>query len=241
LAIEKYGHENITREILFQGKCTREELDKLEVDFITKFNTFKKEGGNGYNLTSGGGSKKVISEETRQKIRDSLKKCVRDKNPRKRAEDQKLDKYISSTHPADGKEGYRVEHPKCKSKSFLSKKDSMEEKLAKAEDFVRKLEAGDVDIPVRIKIEKPKYVYAIKNGWTIRVKDVCVASFQNSSFTVDENMEKVKEHLEKIKLDGTLEKYIRGEIKPNSGKKRGGLSKNETTDKYGEFRGRKTI
>jgi group I intron endonuclease len=83
-AIRKYGEENFSCELL--QECERSELDKLEKEYITKYNSLFP---NGYNLTEGGKgalyvsviennklSKKTEeykhSEETKAKIKERL-------------------------------------------------------------------------------------------------------------------------------------------------------------------------
>lgn len=66
-AIRKYGRENFDWEIL--NKCnTIEELNKLEIYFIKKFNTF----GGGYNLSTGGRNA-IASVEMRKKVSEANK------------------------------------------------------------------------------------------------------------------------------------------------------------------------
>ena len=64
-AIKKYGFENFTVEILADN-LTKEEADRLEVFYISFFNSINPEYG--YNLSSGGSSP-IPSEETREKMR----------------------------------------------------------------------------------------------------------------------------------------------------------------------------
>ena len=68
-AIKKYGKASFTYEILHDG-IIPEFLDDLEIEAITKFNTVAP---NGYNLTTGGNSGGLPSEQTRRKISEALK------------------------------------------------------------------------------------------------------------------------------------------------------------------------
>lgn len=52
----KYGIENHTFEVLEKGEFTKEELNKLEKEYIVKYNSFRKLNKLGMNLTSGGDS-----------------------------------------------------------------------------------------------------------------------------------------------------------------------------------------
>ena len=63
-ALKKYGFDNFEWSILHE--CTNiDELNSLETYYIEKYDTFD----NGYNLTTGGELKKIISEESKQVMR----------------------------------------------------------------------------------------------------------------------------------------------------------------------------
>ena len=66
----KYGIENHTFEVLEKGEFTKEELNKLEKEYIVKYNSFRKLNKLGMNLTSGGDS---------VEFDDSVKKKMSDK------------------------------------------------------------------------------------------------------------------------------------------------------------------
>lgn len=51
IACKKYGLENFSHEILWEGECSEEELSNLEKLYIEQYNSFIP---NGYNLTIGG-------------------------------------------------------------------------------------------------------------------------------------------------------------------------------------------
>lgn len=86
-AIRKYGWENFEYGILC--KCSSlEELNRMETDYIIKYDTFK----NGYNMGLGGDNNVMFSEETKEKhdakmrstevrnrISDSMKKLRQEK------------------------------------------------------------------------------------------------------------------------------------------------------------------
>ena len=88
-AINKYGWENFTHEILFEG-LTREEAISKEVELIAEYRSNERQFG--FNISSGGESKtgtvisdwhrsqiskanrgKTVSAETREKLRKSTK------------------------------------------------------------------------------------------------------------------------------------------------------------------------
>ena len=64
-AVRKYGWDNFEYEILAESE-DRNELDKLEVDFIKSFNSIE----NGYNIRSGG-EHPTMGEETRKKLQQT--------------------------------------------------------------------------------------------------------------------------------------------------------------------------
>ena len=66
-AIEKYGWDNFSHDILETGLSEKEAIEK-ERYYIKLWDTMKT---NGYNLTSGGEVNKEIDEEYRQRLRDS--------------------------------------------------------------------------------------------------------------------------------------------------------------------------
>lgn len=66
-AIQKYGWENFTHEIIYRD-LTKEEANYYEQYLIKKYHTF---GTNGYNLTDGGNNY-YPSEEIRQKISEKI-------------------------------------------------------------------------------------------------------------------------------------------------------------------------
>lgn len=76
-AIKKYGWDNITHEILFDG-LTQSEAAKKEVELIRKFDLCNP--SKGYNIDNGGFCKGKHSEKTRTKISQSLKEGYRKGN-----------------------------------------------------------------------------------------------------------------------------------------------------------------
>lgn len=74
-AIQKYGWQNFSHEILVDNVLTLEEANKLEIEFIAKYHTYIKDVNCcGYNTTLGGsGRPHVQSKETKQKISNALK------------------------------------------------------------------------------------------------------------------------------------------------------------------------
>ncbi len=69
-SIKKYGIENFDISIIDETATTREELSELEKKYILEYNSLSP---NGYNLTSGGNNRFIVSEESRKKISLSQK------------------------------------------------------------------------------------------------------------------------------------------------------------------------
>lgn len=135
-AIRKYGEEKFTVELIWE--CKIEDLNSFESAFIEQYNTISPHG---YNLTSGGGSNSRHSEETCKRKSISLKGKnkgrIMAKRLRKHEEDNVLPKYIRKYRDSRGREGYRLSsHPTKKSKSFISKYESMEIKLQNCIDYL---------------------------------------------------------------------------------------------------------
>lgn len=66
-AILKYKWNNIKHEILMSG-LTKEEAEEAEISLIAEYRSNERDYG--YNLEGGGHTQKVISDETRQKLRE---------------------------------------------------------------------------------------------------------------------------------------------------------------------------
>ena len=69
-AMAKYGHDAFTFEIIHNGVLDFM-LDDLEIEAIKKYNTISP---NGYNLDGGGNLNKIVSESTRRKTSEALRK-----------------------------------------------------------------------------------------------------------------------------------------------------------------------
>jgi group I intron endonuclease len=72
-AIRKYGRDAFESEILIENIETFEEAAKLEIEFISKFNTFEA----GYNMTKGGrglnGCTRFFDEQWRKNMSEAAK------------------------------------------------------------------------------------------------------------------------------------------------------------------------
>lgn len=76
-AFQKYGFDGFYHDILIDG-LTKEEAEKLEIEYIAKFNSNQREFG--YNIQNGGNSTGRIGEESKIKISNSLKEFYKN-NP----------------------------------------------------------------------------------------------------------------------------------------------------------------
>lgn len=86
-AIQKYGWDNIKHEILYSG-LTRDGASSLEAFFISMYHSNNSRYG--YNLTNGGITGDVMTEETKKKISESEKgRVFSDETRRKMSEANK--------------------------------------------------------------------------------------------------------------------------------------------------------
>ena len=69
-AIQKYGQECFSVETIWEGECSQDELDALEIHYIEQFNTIDPYG---YNLTYGGLGGK-FSDEKRKNLSEA---CIK--------------------------------------------------------------------------------------------------------------------------------------------------------------------
>ena len=87
-AIDKYGKENFTKEILERNIDSHEILNDQEIYWIKYIDTFNK----GYNLTKGGQGNlgRVTSEETRAKLSEAAKQPLSEETKEKIRQKAKL-------------------------------------------------------------------------------------------------------------------------------------------------------
>ena len=88
-AILKYGWENF--EYIILETTTFKLADEREIFYIKKYDSFK----NGYNLTTGGNSRKKVSNETKKKLSESQTNRMKSKMLRKKLSEQMKGKHIS--------------------------------------------------------------------------------------------------------------------------------------------------
>lgn len=95
-AIDKYGWENFTHEILYDN-LSHEEANVLEYETIREYKSNQREFG--YNIQNGGNSKDKLGEEVKSKISGSLKEYFKNHdNPmygKKHTEESKTKNMLS--------------------------------------------------------------------------------------------------------------------------------------------------
>lgn len=107
-AIFKYGKENFDFQVL--EECEESQLDKLEIEYIKKYKSNNKEFG--YNIDSGGNGVGKLSEETKQKIKEST---TGDKNH-----------FYGKTHTGEVKNKIKEHHKNNENYAFHGKKHTKE-------------------------------------------------------------------------------------------------------------------
>ena len=93
-AIQKYGWENIQKEILLE--CEAEYVDFFERAFISGYNSTNQLFG--YNLESGGNKNKTLSDETKKKIGLSNTGNTHTEESKKKMRNAKLGKKQTKEH-----------------------------------------------------------------------------------------------------------------------------------------------
>lgn len=128
-AINKYGWENFSHEILFT-ELTKEEAEQKEIEMIAQYKSNQREFG--YNIANGGNCIGMFNEETREKMRQAnLGKKQSVETIMKRAEALKGEKhYLYGKHLSE-------ETKRKLSESHKGKKASEETKRKMRERFKR--------------------------------------------------------------------------------------------------------
>lgn len=129
-AIQKYGWENFSHEILAE-KLTQSEANELEKYYIEQLNACEPEYG--YNIRAGGQSGGALSDETKQKIREKAQERGSwrgENNPRH------IDPLYGERNGMYGK--CHSEETKQKISEALKGKNISEEQRQKAKEFMTK-------------------------------------------------------------------------------------------------------
>lgn len=202
-AIRKHGWDNFTKEILLQ--CNDEDLDDYEIHFIEEHVTLVDDGF-GYNLTAGGGANRIVSEATKQKMRESALE-YRKNNP-----DAYANHETPRTDPrTEGWPKYLciqqdwpriAQHPNCAHKRFADKTKTFEENLADAKAFLELLNKGEVKVE-RADPDRPKGLQICKDkGFYVDIKNKqghrCRQLFTDQKIPLEERRKQAIEFLNSI-------------------------------------------
>jgi hypothetical protein len=167
-ALMKYGPENFETEILLE--CDDEDLDYYEKEMIEFHNTLSP---NGYNLTAGGNSNKIISQETKDKISINTRIAM-----------QNLGTKLKRTKASEGcplyvgyytyrqREGFRIQaHPKCSHKEFdISTYKTLNACKKAAIDYIKKLDSGEIEHtkPQKKGNDLPSGITEVNGGYRVQ-------------------------------------------------------------------------
>lgn len=155
-AIKKYGWNNIKHEILFK-ELTREEACLMEKLYIGLYNTTDRKYG--YNLTYGGESGVLFTEEVKQKISNSLKGENHPMYGKEFSEERKQ-------RISEAKLGHTTsKEARAKmSKSHTGKKVSFETKKRMSKSHIGKSCSEDVKLKIRTSQPSSKKVLCTNTG-----------------------------------------------------------------------------
>lgn len=133
-AVRKYKWKNFKKEIIWEGNIENiNELNELEKKFIEEYNTLIP---NGYNIDKGG-KNKILSEETKRKMRESRRKMFELKGSYKKPQKFiciKCGKIVESKDKNLARARHRFENGRnlckiCKTKETMLKKYGYEYSL----------------------------------------------------------------------------------------------------------------
>lgn len=94
-AIQKYGWNNISHEVLFDN-LTKEEAEQKEIELIALYRSNEKQFG--YNIDNGGNCIGSFSEEHKQKISNSKKGKPRDEDTIRKVKEALTGRKLSESH-----------------------------------------------------------------------------------------------------------------------------------------------
>lgn len=181
-AIRKYGWENMTKEVIIL--CNDEMLDQYEVIFVKKFDTLSP---NGYNLTTGGDSKKEYSQDTIDKMKESAQQ--RDSTAYRKLDATKdWPKYLGIFEGV-----VRItKHPKCSCMYFNDKNKTFEQNVEDAKEFLYLLNNDMISVVIR-KSPYPKGLTEIKGGYRVRMRladgRLTTPVFTNQKISLEERLQ----------------------------------------------------
>ena len=130
-AIQKYGWDNIKHIILFEN-LTKEEACEKEIELISKYKSNNSKYG--YNITNGGNTTSLFTDEIKKKISINTKKAM--ENPLIR---QKLKEHRKmQVSPMKGKKLSEEHKAKLKHDGMLGKHHSEKSKMLMRKNIKRK-------------------------------------------------------------------------------------------------------
>ena len=131
IAIRKYGIKSFTNEILIE--CQTEELNDYELKLIKEHNTLVPSG---YNLKIGGESNYTHSEETKQRISNTLAgkqftpdQILQRSQTRKKSD---LPMFLCERRKNNTVVGYRVKLPGMRERTFIDSRKTLDQKYEEA-------------------------------------------------------------------------------------------------------------
>ena len=192
-AIREHGWDNFTKEIIFDN-CPDDELDAMETKLIAELNTLYP---NGYNLTTGGNSKKQYSEATIEKMRQGALERE-GSGYRKKDITKDWPKHLGLYL------GYPriTKHPNCSSLPFNDKNKTFDENLKEAMEYLDKLNKGVVKhVQPERKLPEgvhKQHAYGYRVVYVTKAKQKITKLFTRKSITEDELEKQAIAYLEQL-------------------------------------------
>ena len=174
-AIQKYGQECFSVETLWEGECSQEELDALEIHYIEQFNTIHPHG---YNLTYGGMGGK-FSDETKLLISEKSKQAWNLKGEQYRQERRER----GSTEESKQKVSETL-------KELFKNKPELREKISKGNKGKKRTEEAKERYrqASQQRITNPEYIRKMKENAMKRNKQVYAFDRQNRIVSIYESL-----------------------------------------------------
>lgn len=169
-AIRLYGWDSFEKRILVE--CPAWTLNTYETEFIKTCGTLSP---GGYNLDTGGGVNRKLSDETRARmsyaakfVRNNSVYSKEDTSAHRRSEEAKLLPKRLQRLNNDRWHGYRIkDHPSCPSKQFADPKVDDFENLQRALQFLARLDAGEVIVVPKGPRGLPIGLYKTEKGYKV--------------------------------------------------------------------------
>lgn len=198
-AMNSYGDDNFRIDLIVE--CESDELDELEVYFISEYNTLAPSG---YNLTTGGGhfqhceeTKKLMSKRVREVMLSHID------NFRTSDKTKGLPPYIAYKLTGSYEAYYVNNHPHCKRKYFSSSKyGSIEAAKEACREFVNELNQRNEMYVVTGPGGAPmKGLRPLKNGYQVRKSingNIIEKSFNESQYSREQNLQRAISYINSL-------------------------------------------